>query len=220
MELKGKKINFLGDSITEGVGTSDVSNGFVAIIGRECELAASRNYGIGGTRIARQTIGCDNSVWDLDFCGRYAEMDKDADVVFVFGGTNDYGHGDAPIGCMEDRTPWTFYGALHTLFSGLTELYPNSEIVVATPIHRLNETSRNGDGIYKRIAALPLEEYVKIIREVAAYYALPVLDLWSVSGIQPNIPLNMERYIPDGLHPNDEGNKLLAKRIIAFLKAL
>lgn len=220
MELKGKKVNFLGDSITEGVGTSDVSQGFVALIGREEGLAASRNYGIGGTRIARQIFGSENPVWDQDFCSRVNEMDPDADVVVVFGGTNDYGHGDAPIGIMEDRTVWTFYGALHVLYRSLLERYPNAQIVICTPIHRLNEESPMGDGENKRFASAPLIDYVKIIRQVAEYYSLPVLDLFATSGIQPNVPFIMERYCPDGLHPNDEGNKLLAHRISAFLKTL
>ena len=55
MELKGKKINFLGDSITFGAGVSDPDNRFTVRIGRSAELAASRNYGISGTRIARAT---------------------------------------------------------------------------------------------------------------------------------------------------------------------
>lgn len=220
MELKGKKINFLGDSITEGVGTSDVSNGFVALIEQWAQLGKARNYGIGGTRIARQSMVSENPVWDQDFPSRVEKMDSDADVIVVFGGTNDYGHGDAPIGCVEDRTVWTFYGALHVLFSSLKDRYPNAEIVVATPIHRLNEQSCNGDGKYKRIAARPLVDYVNIIREMAEYYALPLIDLYATSGIQPNQPSNMERYCPDGLHPNDLGNELLAKRILSFLNNL
>lgn len=53
------------------------------------------------------------------FCGRLDEMDKNADAVVVFGGTNDYGHGDAPFGLFTDRTDETFYGACHTLMSEL-----------------------------------------------------------------------------------------------------
>ena len=220
MELKGKKINFLGDSITEGIGTSDFSQGFVALIGREEGLAASRNYGIGGTRIARQTYPSENPVWDRDFCSRVETMDEDADVVVIFGGTNDYGHGDAPLGRMEDRTVWTFYGALHVLYSSLIERFPKARIVVLTPIHREGENSPAGDVAYKRAATAPLIEYVKIIRQVAEYYSLPVLDLYATSGIQPNLPVLQERLCPDGLHPNDEGNRLLAQRISAFLKIL
>ena len=53
MELKGTKINFLGDSITEGAGTSSHDKMFTMLIEREYG-AICQNYGIGGTRIARQ----------------------------------------------------------------------------------------------------------------------------------------------------------------------
>ena len=61
---------------------------------------------------------------------------------------------------------------------------------------------------------------VDIIKEVAEYYALPVLDLYSVSGIQPCVPILKEKYCPDGLHPNDAGHIKLKNRILEFLKAL
>lgn len=34
MELKGKKIYFLGDSITEGVGASDAEHCYVSVFGK------------------------------------------------------------------------------------------------------------------------------------------------------------------------------------------
>ena len=53
MELKGKKINFLGDSITEGVGVSCAEHRYPDLIAADCGCIV-RNYGISGTRIARQ----------------------------------------------------------------------------------------------------------------------------------------------------------------------
>ena len=53
MKLNGKKINFLGDSITEGCGTSGKGHFFSDLIAADTG-ALCRNYGIGGTRIARQ----------------------------------------------------------------------------------------------------------------------------------------------------------------------
>ncbi len=96
MELVGKKINFLGDSITEGVGVSDKEHIFLNLLKREEGLAEARNYGWSATRIARQ-IGNDpyNGICYAD---RYESMKADADAVVVFGGTNDFGHGDAPLG--------------------------------------------------------------------------------------------------------------------------
>ena len=216
MELKGTKINFLGDSITEGAGTSSHDKMFTMLIEREYG-AICQNYGIGGTRIARQKTPTEEK-WDRDFISRVPEMDNDADIVVVFGGTNDFGHGDAPLGTMSDRTPYTFYGALHCLYTALTEKYPDVPVVILTPLHRLNEDSPKGDNKPEPVGTL--KEYVNIIREVAEYYSLPVLDLFKESGLQPKIPIIQQKYIPDGLHPNDDGNAILAHKIARFLETL
>lgn len=218
MELTGKKILFLGDSITEGCGASDVSKCFVSLIA-EREKATCINYGIGGTRIAKQASPSAEARWDQDFISRVAEMDTEADAVVVFGGTNDFGHGDAPIGSFEDRTEYTFYGALHTLYISLIEKYPGTPIVVLTPLHRLNEDNIRGDG-FKEHPTLTLKGYVDIIRQVAEYYSLPILDLFAASGLQPKVPVIQEKFMPDGLHPCDAGYDILANKITQFLKRL
>ena len=208
MELNGKKINFLGDSITEGAGASAPERSYVELLGRQQNLAAARNYGIGGTRLARQRKPSEKPRYDLDFCSRFRDMDPDADLILVFGGTNDHGHGDAPMGCDSDRTPESFIGACHTLYAGLKEAYPKSRIVVVTPLHRQVETRADG---------ITLKDYVNQIRRIANIYGLPVLDLYASSAIRAE---TLVRYTTDGLHPNDEGHKILALEIGEFLKIL
>lgn len=88
-----------------------------------------------------------------------------------------------------------------------------------TPLHRVDENNMRGD-CEKAYNVATLETYVDIIKEVAKYYALPVLDLYAISGIQPNVEFIKEKYAPDGLHPNDDGHVKIAKRLAAFLKAL
>ncbi|MBR2460128.1 MAG: SGNH/GDSL hydrolase family protein [Clostridia bacterium] len=214
MELNGIKANFLGDSITEGVGTSSPDKTFHQLIAKKYCLAASRNYGISATRLAKQYKPSDNPRADLDFCSRVGEMDGDADLIVVFGGTNDYGHGDAPFGEFGDRTPDTFCGACHTLMSSLITKYPDAVIVIMTPLHRASEDVPSVGN------HLPLLEYVNMIRRVAEFYSLPVMDLWSVSGIQPRVKAIRENFCPDGLHPNDAGHERMAERIANFLLTL
>jgi lysophospholipase L1-like esterase len=217
MNAKGIKINFLGDSITQGVGADKQENRYTDVV-QKLTGATVNNYGISGTRIARQVKPYNEMFDNNDFIKRVETMDKDADIVFIFGGTNDYGHGDAPIGTPEDRDIYTFYGAMHTLCKRLLELYPGKPVVIMTPLHRLNEENvgldRNGN------EKAPLKTYVDIIREVAEIYSLPVLDLYKTSGMQPSVDIIRERFMPDGLHPSTEGHALLAKKIVSFINCL
>lgn len=217
MELSGKKINFLGDSITEGCGTSSVEHCFTNMLKRELQLAEARNYGIGGTRIAPQRVPSEDATWDLDFCNRYSEMDCDADVVVVFGGTNDFGHGDAPLGCANDSTPDSFFGACDYLYKGLRQKFPCASIVVITPLHRIGEDSAAGDG--NKVNGALLFQYVDAIREVAKRYGFPVLELFDFEKNPSASQLSMN-LLPDGLHPNDQGHVILTKLLADFLMAL
>ena len=214
MELKNKVINVLGDSITAGSGTSAPEHIYHAVLGRAVGAATVRNYGIGGTRIARQRADAPGTDYGPAFVDRYAEMADDADMVLVFGGTNDYGHGTAPFGTMDDRTPDTFCGACHRLFAGLIEEYPTAQIVVMTPLQR------EGGSIPCENTGLPLLAYVDAMKEIAGLYALPVLDLYREAGVCPDIPCHKALFCPDGLHPNDAGAARLAKRLEGFLRAL
>ena len=218
MELKGKKINFLGDSITLGGCASSEDKIFHAVLKKNANLAEVRNYGVGRTRIARQSEIKD-LVADEDFIMRTDKMSDDADIVVVFGGTNDFGHGQASLGSFEDRTVFTFYGAMHNLIIKLIKKYLGKEIVFITPLHRINE---DGQGTWKPegVEIKPLSEYVKAIKEVCEFYSIPVLDLFSSGSIHGNVAEWNRAFLPDGLHPNDEGHKIIADRLQKFLENL
>ena len=196
MNLQGKVINVLGDSITEGVGASDPGLRFTDVLARQFGCRVN-NYGISGSRIARQVV-VTAEPYDRDFCMRVDEMDADADAVVIFGGTNDYGHGEAPLGANGDRQPDTFYGACHYLMDHLLTRYPGKPVLICTP----------------------LRVYRDILLEVAFQYSLPVLDLYATSGIQPANPAILRALLPDGLHPSDAGHALLARRIGLALEGL
>lgn len=218
MNLKGLKLAFLGDSITEGVGTSEPSKIYLNVLKETAGLKETLNYGASGTRFARQKLLDTDEAVELDnnsFSVRFETMDDSADAVVVFGGTNDFGHGDANLGCFDDRCPDTFYGACHYLFSGLIKKYLGKPIVIMTPLHRCEEAIITAD---KKVKTL--KKYVEIIREVAEFYSLPVLDLYASSGIQPKIDEIKELYMPDGLHPNDNGNKVIATKLANFFANL
>jgi len=109
-------------------------------------------------------------------------------------------------------------GALPYRFSEkLIAKYPTADIVFLTPLHRAVESQERIKGGVNTFVTL--EQYINVMREVLAYYAIPVLDLYKEGKLQPQVPAIKEMYVPDGLHPNDEGHKILAQKITAFLKS-
>jgi lysophospholipase L1-like esterase len=213
MELKGKKVLFLGDSITQGAGVSSPDKKYTEIF-KNISGAEVFNYGISGTRIARQKTASKDPVFDYCFLDRVDKMEEDADVVVIFGGTNDFGHGDASFGDFYSRDEYTYYGALHSLATRLINRYPNSTILFITPLHRTTEDLLiNEIGLERH----SLKDYVNAMREVCEYYSIPVLDLYKNSGLQPAVEIIKSTYMPDGLHPCDKGAQLIANRIYNFL---
>lgn len=210
MDLRGKVINFLGDSITEGKGATTPDKCYVGLFASAHPECVVNNYGIGGTRIAPQRTPSAKPRHDLDFIGRVKELDERADLVCVFGSTNDYGHGDAPFGAFGDETPDTFCGALRTLTKKLLERFAGKKIAVFTPLHRAGEENGAPLSPDKR----PLKDYVAEVVKNAEHFGLPVLDLWN-AGIAVD-----ELNFVDGLHPSDYGYQRLFSLVDDFIKSL
>lgn len=218
MDIKGKKIAFLGDSITEGVGPSNPENVYWKILSRNTG-ADCYGFGVSGSRIAAQRVPGPYPESERNFVTRAEEMIPDADVVVVFGGVNDFAHGDAPFGTHADRTDETFCGAVHVLMEKLINRYPQACIVFMTPMHYSCEDEVTYT-CYGARRCGNLQMYVDAIIEAAAFYGIPVLDLYRISGIQPRVDVLRELYMPDGCHPNDAGNARIAQRLQGFLAAL
>ncbi len=216
MQVTGKKVAFLGDSITEGVGASDIEHRYPNVFQKlaNCEIFVD---GISASRIAPQKDADMSLRENRYFISRVPALPADADFVVVFGGTNDFGHGNIPFGEFEDRTTDTFCGALHILCVELLKKYPYATIIFMTPLHRDTEDlDINEIGLPRK----RLIEYTNMMRRVCEYYSLPVLDLYKISGMQPAVPNIREIYMPDGLHPSDAGAEKIAKLLYQFILGL
>lgn len=211
MILKGKKAVFLGDSITEGIAASSSEKCYVSLFAKNEEVVVF-NYGVGGTRIARQSNPDTSDPRDDDFIMRSDRMAPDADIVVVFGGTNDYGHGDAPFGTEEDETAFTFCGACNVLFEKLNNQFPRAVKLALTPLGRDGEENPPAG---KR----PLCEYAAAVKSAAEKHGWLVLDLYAMCKTDPAIA-QVRRQLADGLHPDDLGHALLAGKIAEFLKGI
>ena len=208
----GKKAVIIGDSITAG---SDGSTSGASVVPTESNFPSQLklklnlnniiNYGQAGTTIA-QTSGNDNGMGSIAFVNRFKNMDDDADLIIVFGGTNDYGISyTTDFGTPADTEKTTFYGALNYLCNGLIEKYKGKTIVFLTPLHRDIETANT--------KGKTLIDYVNAIKEVCQIWGIPVIDAYNLSGFTPKNSSFKSEFLPDGLHPNETGYKLLAERI-------
>lgn len=224
MHLQGMKINFLGDSITEGTGVVDQCNRYDRRLIKLCGLSAANNYGIGGTRLAHQIHPSEKPRYDLCFCGRAYNMDTTADMVIVYGGVNDYIHGDAPFGQLGDATPATYCGGVYFLMDYLRQVYKEKPIIFLTPARCF--LRKEVDDLFvschatKRPGGKPLLAYVDVILETAKQFDIPVLDLYRDLGIDPHQEEAYQTYTMDGLHFNDAGHGVLAQKLKDFLEAL
>lgn len=211
MKLKDKRAIFLGDSITEGAAADSPEKIYHAVLKNLIGLKSARNEGVSGTRIARQTNPSVVVRYDEDFNKRYDLINKDADILFIFGGTNDFGHGDAPIGKEDDESVYTFNGALNTLLKKAVFDFGKANVIVMTPMHRVGEDNLKGEG-NKTVDGEKLSTYVDVIKRQAQKYGLHVIDLYGEKVLNPNVS-DYAKFFADGLHPNNEGHALLAKII-------
>ena len=219
---KGKRVGFLGDSITQN---AEYVNSYAKLTG-----CTAVNYGVSATHMACRSSSDTNA-----FEKRCINMAKNLDMVIVFGGTNDFGHTDtADFGEFSNGAKtgkYTFYAGLHRLFSALRKRYPNIPVVVMLPIHHGTEIDQkeyvvNADkSIVEGTNAKTgktLLEYVNAIREVAAYYSLIVLDVYSYSGLTPMTEIGADNrvFFRDGLHLNAAGGERLARWMYPQLEAV
>lgn len=209
MDLANKTVVFLGDSITAGSSATSDDKVFHAVLKRETGIKEIINLGAGGTRIARQKTPSEEAIYDDDFNLRYDRNGKRGDVIFIFGGTNDFGHGDASIGTPADDTVYTFCGALNVLLAKSIKDYGKENVILITPLHRTGENNLKGEG-KKPVDGEPLSEYVKAEKTVAEKHGVKIIDLRNEKRLNPNDKENA-KFFADGLHPNDDGHKLLAE---------
>ncbi len=207
---------FVGDSITAGVGTQKT---YCEYLNEIISFRSVVKMGVPGSCVsATSDYGSSTS----PLIHRYQNI-PNADLIVLFMGTNDYGH-ETPLGTINDTTDISFYGALNSIIPNIISTHPNSQLVVLTPLHRYGFGSSKITGEALTYDHLPngrghtLYDYVDAIRNVCVRYAVPVIDLFAVSGINPSIATIKNTYMPDGIHPNDEGHKKIAYIISAQLE--
>ncbi|MFS0723113.1 SGNH/GDSL hydrolase family protein [Paenibacillus sp. 1P07SE] len=195
----------LGDSIT-------AAGGYQPLVQTALGFAQVDNFGRGGCPM---TAGSDRDDGATVFMGRYLEQAYDC--LTIFAGTNDYRLnmplGELkPIGSTFDDH--TFFGAYQSLIEELLTRNPLCRMNLWTPLQRdkdgYNSEKHNGQGCL-------LADYAAAVQTIGHAYALPVLDLYAVSGFNK---LTLAHFTDDRLHPNQAGYRRIAEAAASFLAAI
>ncbi len=232
----GKKVAFLGDSITD-----------------KCHVGTAKNY----WQFLQERLGIEPLVYGINgarwiHLPEQAKLLKtehgdDIDAIFIFMGTNDF-NGGIPLGNWWDireeeinshgkmmKKPRRIFNTAEDTFRStinagmmyLKENFPKQQIILMTPIHR-GYAEFGGDNVqpdesYPNDIGLYVEEYIHAIREAADIWSVPLIDLFRLSGLYPVF----DAYTPyfsnaetDRLHPAAAGHERLAKTIMHQMLAL
>lgn len=234
---QGKKVGYIGDSITDPNCLKDVQKYWDFL--KEWLNITPYTYAISGKEWNDVT--------------RQAELLKtnhgeELDAILVFLGTNDFNSG-LPIGewyaeseervwaatgqpkqevVRKRRTPIleenTFKGRINIGILKLKQLFPDKQLILLTPLHRAYATFGNKnvqpDESYQNSCGEYADEYVKAIKEAGSIWSVPVIDLHAISGLNPMIEEQLVYFKnrdTDRLHPNSAGHERIARTLMQQL---
>lgn len=197
-----------GDSITYGADLKiggRVENPYPTVVSEILDLKSYDNQGVSGATYTSNSLGlpCISNV--------ITSYNKQADIIGVLGGVNDYNR-SLPLGSIDDSDVSTVYGSLHVTMNYLKENYNESFIFYMTPykehFNNILWSDTNSSGY-------TLEDVSVAIKSVAGVYEIPVLDLFETG----NFESIMDDSDCDGIHPNQKFiSEIMAPQIAKFIR--
>tara|TARA_A100001015_G_scaffold95638_1_gene106295 strand:- start:1369 stop:2064 length:696 start_codon:yes stop_codon:yes gene_type:complete len=210
-ENQSTKIVFLGDSITQQA--EDFENGFISLLRQNLSQEEVKlvGKGIGGDKVSNLLTRYKADVIDLN-----------PDIVFIYIGINDVWHKyDFGTGSDIDL----YERGLRTIISDIKLL--GSKIVLCTPTVIGENT---GDFVlgnqFKDVETMEkmngdLDTFSEVIRKLSNEYETELLDLRKIFMdylAENNINNDAAGILTtDGVHLNEQGNKLIADQMIKFI---
>lgn len=215
IDFSDVKITILGDSITTAANLSEEEQAkysYPVILQEILGCKEIKNMGIGGSSVSR--------------AGAYAMVDRwqdiplDSDIIIVFGGSNDclfenkwdYGF----IEYDKRMNKETFCGDLDEMLTGIRDVFRKNNMNSYIKLLYINPPSTIlNDGVYAMDPGnmVHQREFAKAINEIAPTYSFEVIDLYNNNFLNSH-DLNVnQQFVPDGIHPNQEGYRILAEHI-------
>lgn len=223
----GKRVAFLGDSITDErhVGTTKCYWEYLTeMLGVE-----AYSYAVNGDRMDGLLAQAKRLL---------EERGQDIDAIIIFAGTNDFNasvplgwwydearrDAQLPHGATESRTyrcpsmdKNTFRGRINRLMDFLKTNFPTKQVIMLTPLHRgfaqFSPENVQPEEAFPNRLGIYVDAYVQTVKEAGNVWAVPVIDLNSLSGLYPLNDAHAQYFHQksvDRLHPNAEGHRRMA----------
>lgn len=238
---QGAKVAYLGDSITDPDCYPTQIDKYWQFLQQWLDITPFV-YAVNGRQfndIIRQTDKLES------------EHHQDVDAILILMGTNDFNAG-LPLGeffkeetvevlaangavngvqkrvhrtLITDES--TFKGRINKALIHLKERYPTKQIILLTPLHRayakFSEGNIQPDENYQNTCGQYVDAYVDAIKEAGSIFAMPVIDLGQLSGLNPTFPSQLPYFRDkevDQLHPSTLGHQRMAATLAWQLIAL
>lgn len=207
---KDKKIVAIGDSLTQGIGDETKGGGYVGILNNTFEdnhiNITIENYGKRGNRTDQLLKRLETK--------KMATSIKDADIVLITIGANDVMNVVKNNFTHLKMKPFqeeqvAYVERLNAIFTKINELNPEVQIYLIgfyNPFEQyFSEIEQLGMilNMWNQASKTVTEQYDNV-------YFIPTQDLFN----QTNLDLLSE----DQFHPNMSGYKLIAKRVLEYIK--
>lgn len=209
------KINFIGDSVTEGVGGNQDAEGrqisYVNYAQAALQFGEVYNNGRAGATIA----GYNNN--DELAIGAHEDelFVKDSDITVFYAGLNDF-LTDAEVknfGVLDNGTTGGYCGQLQKMVNSLKTKYPSTLFFFVTAYQTPNTSTTTK---YTNFDGIPtLNDYMNPLRTLAQQNGYPIIDLYSIGLMDMHDATTAENLLADSIHPNDAGYRILGEHIAA-----
>lgn len=205
---------FFGDSITAGYLTKGYA--WPNYIADNYEIGHCTNAGISDYRLSTYD---DPNKWLVTQVENHYNDEYNYDFVIMQGGINDLIY-DTPIGTMTDNFDVstfdanTFIGGLELYLHKVTDKWPNARIGYIITYYTPKYTERGLNWTIENF-----DKYYDATKKVLDKWHIKYLDL-SSEEFTAALDVYNATYLPDYLHPNSAGYKLISPYIYDFMRKL